>query len=276
MFTDHDSFCPSLLILLVTFLFISITGINGQDPQAKKPDSGFADFLFSSEFYELAGEEYERLLYYNPKDLGLLRKLIKCYALTGQDNMLDKRFDLFQTEDRSLAMDFYDLLISTGNSGRLKTVFAEQRHLFNKSEQNEIDFKIAVCESEWLKAGTLYDGGGLDNYKPIIDQIEKTKYKRPGLAAVLSTVVPGAGRFYAKDGKDGIISFIFVGSFAYQSYRRFQKNGWDSVGGWIYGGLALGFHISNIYGSYQSAKYYNKKKDEKIQRFAKPFLVSGD
>lgn len=273
MLSDKASTFSQLLHLVLAFLF-SVTIAVGQEHLPSDLDSGFADFLYSSEFYDLAGEEYERLLYYKPDDLGLLRKLIKCYAQTGQDNLLEKRFDLFQTSDRTIALDFYDLLISTGNSERLKTQFASQRHLFNEVEQNEIDFKIAISEYDWNSAAALYSSGGLDRYGPIMDRIEETKYKKPGLAAMLSTLVPGAGRIYAKDGKDGIISFIFVGSFAYQSYRRFRKNGWDSVGGWIYGGLALGFHVSNIYGSYQSAKYYNKKKDEKIQSFAMPFLVS--
>ena len=40
--------------------------------------------------------------------------------------------------------------------------------------------------------------------------INKYKRKKPALAGVMSGIVPGLGRIYAKDTKDGIFSFIFV------------------------------------------------------------------
>lgn len=269
MYSSQGKFFLSLYF----FVFVMFSSLQAQVDSTGSLKRDFADFLFSSELYDLAAEEYERVLFYDKTNLEVLKRLIKCYTIVGKDHLLDKRVDLFETEDRSVALSYYDMLISIDQADKLELIYPEQKHLFTASEQREIEFKIAVDNYAWGKAEILYAMGSLQKYGSIMDRIEQGKSKSPGLAAAMSAILPGAGRVYAKDAKDGIISFIFVGSFAYQSYRRFRKNGSDSVGGWIYGGLALGFHISNIYGSYQSAKYYNKKENEKIKEFALPLLV---
>jgi len=259
-----------LLVVLLCIVFTSKAV-----SQEQKNPRAFADFLFSSELYDLAADEYERLLYYNASDIGLLKRLIKCYTYTGQDFLLDSRYDFFQAEDKVVASSYYDLLLSIGNTEKLESLFSKQQDLFTLDEQNKIRFKIAIGQYDWSQAKDIYELNKTEAYLPIVNRIEQSKFKSPGTAAVLSTLVPGLGRIYAKDAKDGIISLVFVGSFAYQSYRRFHQQGTKSVGAWIYGGLALGFHVSNIYGSYQSAKYYNKKQNEKIYSFAMPHLLKS-
>ena len=72
-------------------------------------------------------------------------------------------------------------------------------------------------------------------------------------------LLPGAGRVYAKDVKDGIISFIFIAATSYQSYRRFFS-GWYQICRWLDLWRLGWFYIGNIYGSIKSAKSYNKNK----------------
>ncbi|MGB3467162.1 MAG: hypothetical protein WBA74_17910 [Cyclobacteriaceae bacterium] len=89
------------------------------------------------------------------------------------------------------------------------------------------------------------------------------KYKSPAKAGLLSMIIPGAGKFYANRKKDAVFSFILTVVAAYQSYRAFNKNGIDSVFGWVYGGLAGGFYVGNIYGSVQAAKRTNELANER-------------
>ena len=96
-------------------------------------------------------------------------------------------------------------------------------------------------------------------------QGEIIKLKSPFLAGSMSAIVPGSGKFYTRDWKDGLIGFLTVGASAYQSVRGFQRRGINSGYGWVFGGLATGFYFGNIYGSVQSAKRYNKRKKQNLK-----------
>jgi hypothetical protein len=85
------------------------------------------------------------------------------------------------------------------------------------------------------------------------------RYKKPWLAAGLSTVVPGAGKFYTGEWKDGAFSFLSIAVLAIQSYAGFRKDGIKSPLGIIAGGIAIGFYGANIYGSAKSAVKFNKR-----------------
>jgi hypothetical protein len=93
---------------------------------------------------------------------------------------------------------------------------------------------------------------------------QNLNYKKPGLAALMSTIIPGSGKVYTKNWKDGLISFMLVGLNSWQAYRGFNKYGQSSVYGWVFAGLAGGFYIGNIFGSHKSAKKYNAKLDEDL------------
>jgi hypothetical protein len=93
----------------------------------------------------------------------------------------------------------------------------------------------------------------------------QTKKKSAGLAGLLSAVVPGLGKVYSKDWKDGIIAFVFTGTMMLQSVRNFNRKGFDNPRGYIYGAIGTGFYLGNIYGSVKSAKNFNIKETEKIK-----------
>jgi len=258
-------------LILLVFLFCS-TQIRAQET----PDpSAFADFLFNSGLYEQAAGEYERLFYYDKSEVAYLKRLITCYARIGKNADLKSRIDLIEAKDPEVARSYYALLMQLDKPQELKALYAKQRGLFSDTEQLEIDLWSSISDRNWSEVKTTTLGDDLHYYSPIASEIGKHKYKNPNAAAALSALIPGAGRLYANDAKDGIVSLLFVGSFAYQSYRRFRDKGTEAVGGWIYGGLALGFYISNIYGSYQSARYYNKKLDEKIYNFSLPYIMDS-
>src|SRR5690606_34905714 len=105
---------------------------------------------------------------------------------------------------------------------------------------------------------------GEPEYEGIIAEGLALKRKSPAVAGIMSAVIPGSGRVYARDYKDGLISLLFIGGTAFQSYRRFHDKGIKSVGGWIYGGISFGFYVANIYGSVQSAKIFNAKQNKTL------------
>jgi hypothetical protein len=99
----------------------------------------------------------------------------------------------------------------------------------------------------------------------LIQKGQQQKLKKPWLATALSVPVPGLGKVYSGEWKDGIISLLFVGVNAWQAVRRFDKEGTDTFWGWIHGGFALGFYSGNIYGAHKAARRYNQKKIKQLQ-----------
>lgn len=229
--------------------------------QIDKKEVGFADYLFQLKQYDFAAEEYERLYYNQPDSLVYLSKLVKTYRLRGGLHTLSNRLIDREFTDKDIFKSYFKLLISNSFSTEANELLDSNGDFFTPIESQELYFNLALAEQKWFNAIELYNQSseGLGRYRELVGNISNRSYKSPTKAALLSTIVPGAGRAYAKDYKDGIISFVFVLAAAVQSYQRFKKNGVSSIGGWIYGGFALGFHVSNIYGSYRSAQYYNNK-----------------
>jgi tetratricopeptide (TPR) repeat protein len=93
---------------------------------------------------------------------------------------------------------------------------------------------------------------------------EDLDYKKPWLAATLSSLVPGAGKVYAGRSGDGIYSFLLVGICAWQAAAGFEEDGNDSVKGWIYGGLGSFFYLGNVYGSAVAVRMYNRRTEDRV------------
>jgi len=262
-------------ILIPIFIILSLSSnCFSQDSEQVTSVSAFAEFLYASELYDFAIEEYERLNYHHPDNVKYLQKLLSSYKKSKRKYSIQNRLDHLVSDNVDLNKTYIDLLIKSEYNDEANTFFQSKKNVFSKDESDIIAFKLGVGNKSWNEVQQLYnDNTQPSKFEPIIQKIKSSKFKRPGLASVMSAIIPGSGRVYAKDTKDGVISFIFIGASAYQSYRGFKKNGVKSVGGWIFGGISLGYYISNIYGSYMSAKYYNSKKDDQIYNFALPIIM---
>ena len=80
--------------------------------------------------------------------------------------------------------------------------------------------------------------------------------RSPLIAAVLSTIIPGAGRAYSGRTMDGIIgfwTFYITGSSAYFSIKEER-----AIAGPLFLTAAAVVYLGEIYGAWRSAKYYRK------------------
>ena len=76
--------------------------------------------------------------------------------------------------------------------------------------------------------------------------------KKPWLAALYSGLVPGLGKVYTGEWKDGIYAFAVVSAFSWLTYRFAEKRGLTPYT-FLYGSMALSFYVGNVYGSWKSA-----------------------
>ena len=89
---------------------------------------------------------------------------------------------------------------------------------------------------------------------PVIIKSNIHSNKSPILAALISTLIPGSGRFYAGrkfDGISGLWSFFLYGSTTYNLIRSDNK-----VLTPIFIGICFYTYLGEIYGGWRSAKYY--------------------
>jgi hypothetical protein len=88
--------------------------------------------------------------------------------------------------------------------------------------------------------------------------------KKPYVAGLLSTFLPGTGRIYAGRKGDGLLSMVTIAATSWQAYGGFERNGRRSVRGWIYGSLAAFLYVGNVYGSVVAVRISNEEAENKL------------
>ena len=234
----------------------------------------FADYLFKTGQYEFAAEEYERIVFLEPENLQNKFKLIEAYRKAGNYKASLLRFDLF-FKDRLADMppdfaDEYVKLLLLTRQDSLAYHYLNLNSSLNIELKQNYQLASLLLQKKWDDAFNYAMSYPVSNEKMnaqlhlLAFNAKRTKYKKPALAGFMSAIVPGTGKFYTKNWKDGIIAMTFVGVNAWQAYRGFKKYGKQSAYGWIFAGMSFGFYIGNIYGSVKSAKKYNKKTDDDL------------
>ena len=84
------------------------------------------------------------------------------------------------------------------------------------------------------------------------------------LAGLMSSITPGTGKIYANRTSDGLISLLTIGITSWQAYDGFQKNGYSSIKGWIWGTISASLYLGNIYGTIVAINIYNQQLETKL------------
>lgn len=139
---------------------------------------------------------------------------------------------------------------------------------------------ISFCDKEILsvikrsKLNYISDSAKMDNNKFSYAPLIKFNSKKPIKAALLSTFVPGLGRWYNGKPKLFLINFISIAGYGLQTAESIKKFGVKnpySIFMMSFGGL---FYISNIYGSFNETKIM--KNEKKLMYFNEANLFYND
>ena len=210
----------------------------------------FADHLFKEKDFLRAAGEYQRYLFTlkSPKDT-IYYKIGSCFQ-SAQDynrsityfNRVIRDFNLSLLKDQSIyqiakcyfLQKNYQKSISFSKSNLDKIESGTQKlylsHLVGLSY---------LYQKQWQQAHqylTSPENQGDILSQKLIEFSQKglnLKKKNGFIAGMLSAIIPGAGKLYAKRTMDGLVSFITVGLTAWQAYDGFREKGVESVKGLI-------------------------------------------
>lgn len=105
----------------------------------------------------------------------------------------------------------------------------------------------------------------IEQLKKTTETIESHRNKKPVTAALLSTLIPGAGKFYAGKVGEGVVSFLTTGVLTITSIEQFKNGGLNNPQFYVLAAAASVFYIGNIYGSYFSVKVAQIEFNERIK-----------
>lgn len=240
----------------------------------------FARYLHSTRQYSFAAHEYERINFLWPNDSSVILELVQTYRLNRQCEKFESSRKLLSLDDRLYTNPIYtkeylkyalQCKIEEPEFPELSSLLSPQddafytlsHYIINRKYQDAFLFNRTHAEVLKTAHPELVDLTG---------RFENQKYKKPGIALLMSSIVPGSGKAYTGRWGDALISFLFVTSNAYASYRAFHKKGIKSANGWIFGGIAFSFYSANLFGSFKAARQHNAALQSTYQNHAEDII----
>ncbi len=280
--------------LLFCLIFLYCASVRAAEPNSNEdsikvdyysPENirRFADFLYGQGDFIRAGWEYDRLRVLAMDAVQSDSALFKAglaYMKGGDYGSSEQRFQSLITEDKTTALimdgKYYYARIGYFQGKLLQVSDFLEEQDYKKNPQLALNGSLGLLAityarmSLWEKAKNVSceNQYGLPSERGValcslvvrgIELPRKSKFK----ACLLSAVVPGTGKLYARRGMDALFALILVGTTTWQSYEGFDRDGSSSVQGWIYGVLAGGLYLGNIYGAAVSVDIFNSKQKER-------------
>ncbi|MBO4532085.1 MAG: hypothetical protein J5726_00095 [Treponema sp.] len=271
------------VLWLITFC--AFTGMNAkafaQEPSPYAPSTvkAFADSLYGQGFLTQAEGEYKRYLYSFDFNSQLeasqilefqstLNSLCGIYKSqqnkTGvqwlrnnfygaADNSIKQRMNLLQGKyifmERNAAAfeSFCQPLELTAFTADFSSLIKASGLVLNKN----------IAELSELCKQTVGEQGEASPFFALGELAASYKLKKPGVALLLSTLIPGSGKWYTGSFGAFTSSFLTIGSFVAGTVVTGIQTNWKSWQPYVFGACGLVLYIADLYGSYQSAKRYN-------------------
>ena len=262
------------LILLSAFPSILLSQESGLfTPEKRK---AFADYLFCEKDYLRASEEYEAVNRDNQKD-SIKYKIGLCFLKMNEYEKAKDHFFLLKNsslgEESGLLMLKIAFLQNDGNNESSEPSFKKEEYKTASLRlTTAIKIKERITQTNLISLRNILDENDNVDFDNIFLNKERWQRKSPFASALLSAMIPGAGKIYTNNYGDGITSFLVTGLFTFLTYDNFRAH--HNTRGWIFAGTAAFFNIGNVYGSYISARNYNLEKEEELNNEFDSYLNS--
>jgi hypothetical protein len=228
----------------------------------------FAHFLTSTKQFDLAKKEWAYINRLYPQHIPFQLKYLSNYEQKGEFEhalLIIQRWypDIQQLPPLLAEAKLKNLYFLRAIDESLQ--FIDDAPQFDAFKKNEYSGLLYLYNQQPHKAKDFIISANQQTQMPTYEPFQlyeaamQLDVRSPTKAALMSAIVPGTGKIYAKHWKDGILSMIFVGAATFQAYRGFNNRGITSIHAWIFTTVGTGYYLGNIYGSYHAAKKYNDK-----------------
>lgn len=230
----------------------------------------YAQYLLQEKDYDLAIEEYERIIFLQPQDTSSFDILLRLLEETQSHKEVLTRFESyfgsFNTANINFSKTYIRNAFKASELSKL-TKFQERSHLADLEPFNRVPTYKLAMELRWDEARSSVNQSieYSESFMSILEKQKSTSYKSTALAIGMSAIVPGAGKAYAGNLKDGLFSMLFIGVNGWLSYRGFSQKGLSSGFGWAFGSLTTGFYAANLYGSARESRLANHRLNVSLQ-----------
>jgi putative membrane protein insertion efficiency factor len=239
----------------------------------------FADYLLSSGDYLRALSEYEK--FKMPGQNAFLNlKIGICYKKASQLDVAGNYFFniISRSPDSEAAAR---AALQLGHTLYLKNEYANSLKVLNKmpeltdlqllNEKSIVASLNFLHNKEWEncklfleeKKNNFLSARTYGYLTSICERGQRITYKSAALSGLLSAAIPGAGKMYCGKTMDGLNSLFIVGLGSFFSYNYYKSQGIKPFTV-ICALTTLTLYAGNIYGSYLSAKYYQRIEEDKL------------
>lgn len=240
----------------------------------------YVKFLMETEDYKTALAEWERLYFMQPHNDSLALNILQTYQLAGAYTQGAARFQRLYPRlgeaPRPQARTYLALL---RRDGQLDSAYqVAQQYPFAPRYGQKQQLSLLLLRARYQEARNLPARQKIKDpaLLSLVDRSAAIPRKSPFLSGLLSGLVPGLGKAYTGQWKDGLFSLVFVGANAFGAYRGFTQRGAQSALGWIAAGIGTAFYAGNIYGSVKAAQQYNHLQEEAYHQDVESYLRTLD
>ena len=269
-------------LILVLIIAFNICGISFAAPAAYEPAvvKAFADSLYEEGFLSQAEGEYKRYIFSAGNYAELPEKQQQEYqsSLLSLCNIFNKQKDkaginwlkdgFFENADPIVKEKINHVqasfLFKERNSDAF-SVFAESDSVAGNKELFSPEFLNLITASDLLLKKNISELSVLcgqlvpdySNFQKLAELSSSYKEKSPATALFFSMILPGSGMWYTGSFGAFLSSFLSIGSFVAGTIVTGIQTNWKSWQPYVFGACGLVLYITDLYGSYQSAKRYN-------------------
>ena len=273
----------SSIYVIIFFLFIlpdHYCNAKSKSLDVHKKSYDFAKYLFKKGEYYRAITEYERFIFYFPRDSLVARAKLQIGVCFRKGEQWEKAIWVF----REVAKDYAE-----AQEGQIALFEVGETHFLNGDYNSAlgafIEFLKQYPESSLSNMARyrtgwsyLYEGKpeaaskqfikisveGDENFAQALSnaalQYKNIPKKDPKIAGFLSSIMPGAGQLYAERQRDALVSFLLNGAFIMGSIEAINH------GSYIVGGILLFFesvwYTGNVYNAVNDVHKYNTKRTD--------------
>jgi len=258
--------------IIYLHFFLLINSLNYCYSQNK--NQLFFNYLIKNKFYS----EAEICLRNNPKSFSTDSFNINFIICKTNTNQLDSSLYFLNKMD----LNNYPKLMLLQNNLNIcyKNIYINKtpKNYFKKNDSLSEYFLIQSLGSKLLNDSVISDFTAY-NFKYNIStyqnlqnyNIQKINIvgKKPILAAIYSSLIPGLGKLYCHKKKQAFASFAINTIFVAQAVESYLKLGPQSARFIVFTSIGSIFYLSNFFGSYFIAKKYKKNKKQMINNSIK-------